>query len=302
LDDIWSYFEESARTALAKGKEAALRFECCQKAYDRVNDAPASCAGQHVFAADRALRELNPNILHSCGHSSQGAAKKASVAITGQGGAYELHEAASSLSAAKSVHEKILAEAGWKLEKTFSMILDAAWTQQLKAHGPIIPMLPSLLGLLYHQECGAVHLAARIQQAFTYQSSDEGPLGIENGRPEELEIAAKEIYVKWDRLITNKNHNSQAKACTWVAAFEHHDFIDTRAMELMQNEIGALLQEDCADTRDEARADRMAADCVAAQLSPPLLHHLRIIILKCTKQAWGRCSWSPISWRKGGEY
>jgi hypothetical protein len=58
------------------------------------------------------------------------------VAITGQGAV------ASSLSTANSVHEKILAEAGWKLEKTFGGILDAALAQQRKAHGPIIPMLP----------------------------------------------------------------------------------------------------------------------------------------------------------------
>jgi hypothetical protein len=150
------------------------------------------------------------------------------VAITGQGAV------ASSLSTAKSVHEKILAEAGWKLEKTFGGILDAALAQQRKAHEPIIPMLPPLLRLPYHQECSDTHLAATIQQAFTYESSEEGKLGacaafatlfcqqacklcparaipgIGNGRPEELEAAAKEIFAKWDRLITSKNHKSQA--------------------------------------------------------------------------------------------
>jgi hypothetical protein len=72
-----------------------------------------------------------------------------------------------------------------------------------------------------------VHFAGRIQQAFNHQSSEQGKLeacavfatifcqqasklcparaipGIGNGWPEELEIAAKEIYVEWDRSVTN---------------------------------------------------------------------------------------------------
>jgi hypothetical protein len=171
LDDIWSEFEGSARSALAKEMEAALWVECCQEAYNRVNDASASSAARQIFVADRALKQLNPNVLHSCRHSEQGSAKKARVAITGQGAV------ASSLSTAMSVREKVLAEAGWKLEKTYGGILDAALAQQRKAHGPIIPMLPPLLGLPFRQECSDAHIAATIQQAFTYQSSQEGKLG-----------------------------------------------------------------------------------------------------------------------------
>jgi hypothetical protein len=53
-----------------------LQVEGCQEAYDRVTEASALSSGQDVFAADRSLQELNPNILNSCGHSNQGAAKR----------------------------------------------------------------------------------------------------------------------------------------------------------------------------------------------------------------------------------
>jgi hypothetical protein len=78
---------------------------------------------------------------------------------------------------------------------------------------------------------------ASIQQAFTYLSSEKRKQeacaafvalfcqqasklcparaipGIENGWREELEIAAREVYKKRDRLITNKTHSSSQNSC-----------------------------------------------------------------------------------------
>jgi hypothetical protein len=86
--------------------------------------------------------------------------------------------AAAELSAAQAHHEKILADAGWKLEKVVAGWLDAAALQQRRGQKlVVIPMMPPLLGLPYHQECSDVPLADEIRKAFDYQCTEEACTG-----------------------------------------------------------------------------------------------------------------------------
>jgi hypothetical protein len=70
---------------------------------------------------------------------------------------------------------RVLADAGWKLEKVVAGWLDAAALQQRRGKKPVvIPILPPLLGLPYHQECSDVPLADETGKAFDYQCTEEG--------------------------------------------------------------------------------------------------------------------------------
>jgi hypothetical protein len=167
-------------------------------------------------------------------------------------------------------------------------------------------MLPPLLGLPYHQECSDVPRADEIRKAFYYQCTEEGEQeacaafvalfgqqacricptrkdpGLARGWPEDLEIAAGQFYAKWDTLITNNRVcREHEDACTLDEEFVRPNFLEATAMEFLQKEEGALLQ-DCEDTREDVlQADESATEEAA---EPTLPQQLRKIALSCTKQ------------------
>jgi hypothetical protein len=303
LDGIWAEFEECARDALARETQALERVECAQKACDLARGNCPRPAGVRRCAMRIALQKLDPNTANTEQHSNQGDVHGARAAMARQGEVDGLSEAAAAeLSAAQAHHEKVLADAGWKLEKVVAGWLDAAALQQRRGQKPVvIPMLPPLLGLPYHQECSDVPLADEIRKAFDYQCTEEGKQeacaafvalfcqqacsicparkdpGLARGWPEDLEIAAGQIYAKWDTLITNKRVcREHEDACTWDEEFERPNFLEATAMEFLQKEVGALLQ-DCEDTRedvlqaDESATEEAAEPTLAAAAAQKLL-------------------------------
>jgi hypothetical protein len=171
LDGIWAEFEECARDALARETQALGRIECAQKACNLARGNCPRPAGVRRCAMRIALQKLDPNTANTEHHSNQGHVHGARAAMARQGEVDGLSEAAAAELSAAQAHHEVLADAGWKLEKVVAGWLDGAALQQRRGQKPVvIPMLPPLLGLPYHQECSDVPLADVIRKAFDYQT------------------------------------------------------------------------------------------------------------------------------------
>jgi hypothetical protein len=141
LDGIWAEFEKCARDALARENQALERVECAQKACDLARGNCPRPAGVRRCAMRIALQKLDPNTANTEQHSNQGDVHGARAAMARQGEVDGLSEAATAeLSAAQAHNEKVLADAGWKLEKVVAGWLGSNGVDRNLSSFPCCPL------------------------------------------------------------------------------------------------------------------------------------------------------------------